>query len=89
MARSGDDGRRGLRALPLPDYEAVMQPRYYRLMVILGAISWFMLGMHMPMLHDFTSHGSGHWGLLIAMLALAVMGVTSLWNLLRTSPPHS
>ena len=65
-----------------------MQQRFYRPMVLLSAISWFMLGMHMPMLHDL-SHAKEHPGILVAMAALAAGGLYSLYTLLRSSPAGS
>lgn len=65
-----------------------MQPRFYRPVVVLSAILWFMLGMHMPMLHDM-NHAKEHPGILVAMAALAIGGVVSLFNLLRSSPAQS
>ena len=51
-----------------------MSSRAYRLTVIGCALSWFLVGLHAPALHQITHHGrTPSWSVLtvIALLALA------------------
>ena len=53
-------------------------------MLILGAIvSSFLLGMHMPIIHDIVDHGaSPRWDVLIASGVLALVAIACGWRLL-------
>jgi hypothetical protein len=67
-----------------------MPTRYYRLTVLGCALSWFMVGLHFPVLHDVAEHGqSPPWSILAIVALLIVAGVASLWVLLRTPAPPS
>jgi hypothetical protein len=61
-----------------------MSARYYRLTVIVCALSWFLVGMHVPALHEITEHGRAPApGLAFALVVLAVSALAGLWLLLR------
>lgn len=61
-----------------------MPTRYYKLTVIGCALSWFLVGLHLPTLHEMTHHGSApRGGFLAIALLLAMAGTGSLWALLR------
>ena len=53
-------------------------------MLVLGAIaSAFLLGMHMPVLHQILDHGSRpRWDVLIASAVLALIAIACAWRLL-------
>ena len=60
-----------------------MSTATYR-MLVLGAIaSSFMLGMHVPVLHEILDHGSPpRWDVLIASGILALIAIVCAWRLL-------
>ena len=66
-----------------------MSSHLYRLTVIGAAVSWLLLGMHLPAAHDMTFHAL-HDGVAPSWLVLALTGLFavlsggSLWRLLRT-----
>jgi hypothetical protein len=61
-----------------------MSPRYYRSTVIACALSWFLVGLHLPALHAMTHPGhSPRWSVVAATLLLAFVAVAGLWALLR------
>ena len=61
-----------------------MPARWYRPTVIACALSWFMVGLHVPALHAMTHHGGTPAPVvLVATVLLAVLGVAGLWALLR------
>ena len=61
-----------------------MSARYYRPTVIACALSWFLVGLHVPALHALTHPGHApQWGVVAATLLLAVAAVAGLWALLR------
>lgn len=63
-----------------------MSTRSYRLTLVVCALAWFMVGMHTPLLHAWTSHGHApSMAALIATLLLAITAVVALVALLRTS----
>ena len=66
-----------------------MATRFHRLTVVVCALSWFMLGLHRSVLHELVDHG--HVApLLLALTALfAVVGVGTLWMLLRAPAPSA
>ena len=65
-----------------------MSTRYYRLTVVGCALAWFLVGLHMPALHDLTAHGRApHWPVLAMVSFLAVVAVAGLWALLRGPAP--
>jgi hypothetical protein len=62
-----------------------MSTRSYRLTLVVCALAWFMVGMHTPLLHAWTSHGHAPSApALIATLLLALTAVVALLALLRT-----
>ena len=61
----------------------------YRLTVVGCALSWLLVGLHLPMLqhltNDMTHERSSHDWLVVAMTTLLVVaGIAGLWMLLRT-----
>jgi hypothetical protein len=62
-----------------------MSTSYYRLTVVACALSWFMVGLHVPALHWMTHHGgTPPWTVLAVMSLLAAAAVAGLWILLRS-----
>jgi len=63
-----------------------MSTRSYRLTLVVCALAWFMVGMHTPIFHAWTSHGHApRASVLIATLLLAATAIVALVALLRTS----
>ena len=63
-----------------------MSTRSYRLTLLVCALAWFMVGLHTPLLHAWTSHGHvPRASVLIATSLLAITAVVALVALLRTS----
>lgn len=62
-----------------------MPVRHYRMVVVGCALSWFVLGLHLPGLHRVTHHGAAFppWNVVVILLLLAVAAVAGLWALLR------
>ena len=61
-----------------------MRTRFYRMTVIGSALSWFMLGLHLPALHGMTQHGHGPaWSVIAFMSLFTIVGLGGLWHLLR------
>ena len=61
-----------------------MFPRYYRLTVVGCALAWFLLGFHVPALHQMTHHGRAlSWTALVATAVVALLAVAGLLALLR------
>lgn len=58
-------------------------PRY-RLLLLACATSWFLVGLHLPALHEMTDHG-GPLDATVVVVAglLAVAAIVTLWRLLR------
>jgi hypothetical protein len=68
--------------------EVTMSTRYYRLTVIGCALSWFLVGLHLPTLHEMTHAGHApRWNFLAITLLLAGVAVAGLWVLLRAPAP--
>jgi hypothetical protein len=62
----------------------MMRTGYYRLTVIGSALSWFLVGLHYPLVHQMTHHGHApQWTVLAVTSLLVVAGVAGLWVLLR------
>jgi hypothetical protein len=60
---------------------------YYRLTVVGCALSWLMVGLHLPILHEIIDHGRvPHWTVLAIVSLFTVVAVAGLWVLLRA--PH-
>jgi hypothetical protein len=63
-----------------------MSTRSYRLTLVVCALAWFMVGLHTPIFHAWTSHGHApSMAALVATLLLAVTAVAALVALLRTT----
>ncbi|HEU0079627.1 MAG TPA: hypothetical protein VFQ76_18360 [Longimicrobiaceae bacterium] len=61
-----------------------MSTSYYRLTVVACALSWFLVGLHLPALHAMTHHGGApHWPVVAIVTLLAAAAVAGLWILLR------
>lgn len=55
----------------------------YRILVVGAILSSFLLGMHMPVIHDIADHGArARWDVLIASAVLALMAITCGWRLI-------
>lgn len=58
--------------------------RFYRLIVVGCALSWLMVGLHLPVVHRITHHGhTPSWGVLGLLSLFALAAVAGLWTLLR------
>lgn len=56
----------------------------YRLAVFGAVFAWFMLGLHVPALHQMTHHGrTPGTAVLAATALLTVAAVAAVWVLLR------
>ena len=67
-----------------------MRMRTYRLIVVGSILSSFMVGLHVPMLHEIIEHGATpRWDALTATLILALITVACAWKLLRSPAPVS
>ena len=65
-----------------------MPTRHYRLTVIGCALSWFLVGLHLPALHAMTHAGRApQWNVLAIVSLLAAAAVAGLWVLLRAPTP--
>jgi hypothetical protein len=63
-----------------------MSIRSYRLTLVICALAWFMVGMHTPLLHAWTSHGHAPDAtVLIVTSLLAITAIVLLVLLLRAS----
>ena len=54
-----------------------MSMRAYQLTVVGCALSWFLVGLHLPALHEITHHGRvPHWSVLalVTLFVLAALG---------------
>lgn len=55
----------------------------YRMLVLGAIVSSFMLGMHVPVLHEILDHGSRpRWDVQIASGILALTAIVCAWRLL-------
>lgn len=72
-----------------------MRALYYRLTVLGCSISWFLVGLHLPTLHEVVDHGrSVHWSVVGIVALLGALAVAALLVLLRapaaqSHSPHS
>jgi hypothetical protein len=66
--------------------------RFYRTTLLVSTISWLMIGMHLPALHQLTHHGGeASVAVVTAMVILATIGIVGLSMLLRvpaSKQPH-
>jgi hypothetical protein len=61
-----------------------MRTRNYRLTVIGCALSWLLLGLHLPTAHELLDHGWSPPTAVVVMIGvLVVAAVSALWALLR------
>lgn len=61
-----------------------MSTRQYRLTVIGSALSWLLLGLHLPTLHEITDHFTAPpMSVIVVIALLAVLSAVGLWALLR------
>ena len=64
--------------------------RYYRTWLLVCVAAWFLVGLHMPAIHEMTQHGqelpASVFG---AVVLLALVGMMGLWQLLRFPAPRS
>jgi hypothetical protein len=62
-----------------------MSTRSYRLVVVGCLLSWFLLGLHAPLVHEFAAHGHvPRPSVLTAVALLTVAALAGAWVLLRT-----
>ena len=67
-----------------------MSTRTYRLAIVGCALSWFLLGMHVPLLHQVVGHGrTPGTPVLVAVAGVAVAALAVLLLLLRTPRPEA
>ena len=56
----------------------------YRFVVLGSLFSSFMVGLHLPALHDILEHGGEtHWGVVTATSVLIALTIAGGWALLR------
>ena len=61
-----------------------MTTRAYRFTLVGCALTWLLLGMHLPTPHELMDHGRVPPPPVLALnMALAVIGIAALWALLR------
>lgn len=62
-----------------------MTVRFYRSILVGSSLAWFLVGLHVPMLHEMAFHGHTppHWGVAIATAFLVLAGAAGLIALLR------
>jgi hypothetical protein len=70
-----------------------MSTRFYRLTVIGSALSWFLLGMHLPAAHamafELVHHGQAPSWVVLSLTSLFLVAAgASLWQLLRARAPR-
>jgi hypothetical protein len=62
-----------------------MSTGIYRMLVIGAILSSFLLGMHMPVIHDIVDHGARpRWDVLVASGVLALVAIGCGWKLLTS-----
>lgn len=66
-----------------------MSTHSYRVTVLGAALSWLLLGMHLPAAHDMTFHAlhdgiAPSWLVLALTTLFAVLAGLSVWQLLRS-----
>ena len=61
-----------------------MSTPIYRLTVVACALAWFLVGLHAPVVHQFTNHGRiPGASLSVILVLLVVVASGSVWTLLR------
>ena len=64
-----------------------MKIQVYRLTLLGSVLSWFLLGLHAPAVHQMTHHGRVlPVSVIAAMFVLGTLGLAALWLLLRVRP---
>ena len=64
-----------------------MSERAYRSTVLASALVWFLLGLHAPVLHQFTHHDRmPDTTVLVVVAVLGIAGIVCLFALLRGGP---
>lgn len=62
----------------------------YRLWIVGCVVSWFLLGLHVPALHDVVGHGhSPRASVVVGTTGLLIAGIACLWQLLRARPSRT
>ena len=65
-----------------------MPRRVYTLTVLLCALSWMLVGLHVPALHDLAPAGTPRrWLPLTLLVGFLVLAVADTWALLRAPAP--
>jgi hypothetical protein len=65
-----------------------MSARYYRLTVIGSALAWFLLGAHLPVLHQITHHGrTPSWTVMLAVMVVTLAALAGVVVLVRAPNP--
>ena len=65
-----------------------MPRKLYTLSVLLCALSWLLVGLHVPVLHELThAESSPRWGVLALAVAFLILAVADTWALLRAPNP--
>lgn len=66
-----------------------MPTSLYRLAVLGCALSWLLVGLHLPAVHQMTHHGEAlPWSVMVIVSLIAVVAVGVLWTLLRAPSPR-
>lgn len=61
-----------------------MTSLHYRLAVIVCVVSWLLVGLHAPVLHELTAPAAGpRPGAVILFGVFVLIGIAALWSLLR------
>jgi uncharacterized membrane protein YeaQ/YmgE (transglycosylase-associated protein family) len=64
--------------------------RFYRTWVLACVAAWFLVGLHVPVMHEVTHHGQAlPASVLGAVVLLVLVGIAGLWRLLRAPAPGS
>jgi hypothetical protein len=60
-----------------------MTTGYYRLTVVVCVLSWFMVGLHFPIVHEMIDHGRRPDNTVLTVVSLlTVIAAAGLWLLL-------
>jgi hypothetical protein len=58
--------------------------RFYRSILLVSSAAWFMIGLHVPALHQYTHHGTAVPATVLgAIVTLIIVGVLGLSVLMR------
>lgn len=64
--------------------------RFYRTWVLACVAAWFLVGLHVPAIHQMTHHGQElPVSVAGAVVMLVLIGIAGLWQLLRASATGS